>query len=290
MSFVWNAHACGYHWTDSSQGRALVALPSDQPALAYAPLEEHSGLFLTFAATDTTEAGTLAFANRYGLLGLRTMQLWDILHFELFPIWASQIQAMKTAVTDWMRVRQSAATAKERKELYTQVNEHLHLSAISHFLAGSLLESSSRPSPVSPSIPVPEAIANLRSKLGPPPILELLGDARNIQISFDESGRVILDVMPRNLLNALWYQFALAVVQNTEFRQCPSCSSWFAVSPDRRRADAQYCKEACRVRAYKNRRKEARRLHGAGKTLREIARELSTTVKAVKGWVTESKA
>jgi uncharacterized protein YjcR len=50
-------------------------------------------------------------------------------------------------------------------------------------------------------------------------------------------------------------------------------------------ADAQYCRGACRTKAYKQRKKEARRLYAAGKPLKMIAKELGTSVEVVKGWL-----
>jgi hypothetical protein len=96
---------------------------------------------------------------------------------------------------------------------------------------------------------------------------------------------VTLEANPANLLNALWLQFASAIAEDSQFRECPSCGSWFAVSPERRRADAQYCREGCRVRAYKRRKKEARRLHAAGNPVKKIAKELGTSVEVVRGWL-----
>jgi predicted anti-sigma-YlaC factor YlaD len=106
-------------------------------------------------------------------------------------------------------------------------------------------------------------------------------------IGVSQEGKVKLDTRPANLLSALWLQLAFAIVEDTHFRQCPSCRSWFAVAPERRRADAQYCKEACRVRAYKERKKAARRLHDEGKSPKQIARKLGTSVEIVEGWIVD---
>jgi transposase len=40
---------------------------------------------------------------------------------------------------------------------------------------------------------------------------------------------------------------------------------------------------------YRNRRQQAQQLRAAGKSLREIAKELNTTIAVVKGWVSSER-
>jgi predicted nucleic acid-binding Zn ribbon protein len=63
---------------------------------------------------------------------------------------------------------------------------------------------------------------------------------------------------PQNLLQTLWFQFAHAVVGDVRHRQCIVCSAWFVIAPGLGREEKKYCSEACRMRAYRKRKKEAR--------------------------------
>ena len=51
------------------------------------------------------------------------------------------------------------------------------------------------------------------------------------------------------------------------------------------RTDKQFCSNACRSKAYRDRQEQARQMFAAGKTVREIAKALDAKPEAVKGWV-----
>jgi hypothetical protein len=223
---------------------------------------------LTFTATPPTEAGILAFANRYGLLGVVFDALWlggspD----ERFSTWVDQIRAMHDCTETWKALRKPKRRLQDPGAFIEAVNTHLHASYWSSTFGLGRRERGSEET-VPTGLRAPAA-----------PVLQFL--------AMPKKGMVTVETRPANLLHALWLQFAFAIVEAPEFRQCPSCGSWFAVSPARRRADATYCKETCRVQAYKGRRKEARRLHAEGKPLKLIAKELRTSVTIAEGWIAE---
>ena len=101
--------------------------------------------------------------------------------------------------------------------------------------------------------------------------------------------RLGLYIVPEGLIGALWLQFARAVERDAKFRQCAECTTWFEVSPGRGRTDKQFCSTACRTKAYRKRQAEAVRLHGEGRSLEEIARDLDSDPDTVRGWI-ERKA
>src|SRR5262249_22317738 len=75
VDFTWWVPANGYVWRDAIAGErqhwVLVPNAGSGPGWRgrrYAPLQEHSGLFREFAATETSPEGLLGFANRYGTL------------------------------------------------------------------------------------------------------------------------------------------------------------------------------------------------------------------------------
>lgn len=69
--------------------------------------------------------------------------------------------------------------------------------------------------------------------------------------------RIIL--RPQNLLAALWIQFARAVTEELQMRQCEFCGEYFQVGPGASREDAKYCKDVCRVKAWVKRKSELKK-------------------------------
>jgi hypothetical protein len=276
MPFSWRVSSNGYLWTGPPDRRVLKGLPGSCGFRDYAPLQDYTGLFLTFSATEPTEEGMLRFANQFGPLGLGRMGVrGEVESEELFSVWAEQVRTIREAVQHWEQTRLGSSDNDKRETLHATINDHLQKTGMAHLFGSSLLGGGGR-------LVQQVNLALSRLALSPPPLLELVSGA--------EAGKVSLEVHPSSLLYALWFLFARAVVKNSHFRQCASCSSWFEVSPERRRADAQYCKELCRVRAYKARRKEARRLADSGRSLRDIAQQLGTTVKIAKGWIAGTKS
>jgi hypothetical protein len=66
-----------------------------------------------------------------------------------------------------------------------------------------------------------------------------------------------VSIMPKGLIGALWLQAALAVSGGKDFRQCHECQTWFEVATGQGRSDKLYCSTACRMRAYRKRKKES---------------------------------
>ena len=91
-------------------------------------------------------------------------------------------------------------------------------------------------------------------------------------------------IVPENLISAIWLQIALAIEGDKDYRQCSQCQRWFEVGGDLRE-DAKYCQSSCRSKAYRDRQKKARELAKSGMTPREIAKQLDSDIKAVKGWI-----
>ena len=92
--------------------------------------------------------------------------------------------------------------------------------------------------------------------------------------------------VPRSLISAIWVQFARAIEGNRTFSQCAHCSRWFEEATEKR-SDAKFCTDACRYKAYRRRQVKARELSNNGKSVHEIAAELDSDVKTVKGWISK---
>jgi hypothetical protein len=97
--------------------------------------------------------------------------------------------------------------------------------------------------------------------------------------------RLGLYIVPEGLIGALWLQFARAVERDSQFRQCAECGIWFELAPGTARSDKLYCSTPCRTKAYRKRQAEAARLHGEGRSLDDIARDLESEPDTVRGWI-----
>jgi len=70
------------------------------------------------------------------------------------------------------------------------------------------------------------------------------------------SERLVLRLVPRTLLGAMWLQVARAIDAGTQYVGCAACHRFVALHPDRllgRRSDARYCSSACKQRAWRAR-------------------------------------
>lgn len=62
-------------------------------------------------------------------------------------------------------------------------------------------------------------------------------------------------LVPDSLIGALWLQFANAVNGNIDYKRCEECRTWLEISPGAGRPDRSYCSDACRMRAYRKRKR-----------------------------------
>ncbi|HEX6507756.1 MAG TPA: hypothetical protein VF221_09010, partial [Chloroflexota bacterium] len=124
--FSWKVPVKGYKWaSDSVEDDELYLTPiEDWCSRHYAPSDECTGLFRTFATTLTTREGVLAFANRFGHLGfggagvggdvddeweLRSNEEWrrvdetakNEINMENFAAWCQQIKWLRQCVETW---------------------------------------------------------------------------------------------------------------------------------------------------------------------------------------------
>lgn len=100
-----------------------------------------------------------------------------------------------------------------------------------------------------------------------------------------------LKMQPKNLLGACWWQVARLLTGDTSYRPCKVCGRQIELSRDGEgfRADREFCTAACKARDYRGKVRRAKELRAAGKTVRQIARELGTKVEKAEGWLTKKK-
>jgi hypothetical protein len=263
-SFTWRVADGGYRWypyRKRRHGEGCLAPAGGWKYRLYEPLKEYTGLFRTFAFTPTTEKGILGFANQYGHLG----DMPD--PPEGFP------DLDEFTEEDWDRY-DAAQLEVEPCENFWDWESNINA------VRGCV-----------------EAWDRVRRGEGDDDLLETV--RKRVDREFrcrvqprllpDVRGGLTVEYQPENLLGAIWLQLALAMAGEKKYRACAFCGRPFELTPDLKRADAQYCKEACRSRAYRARRDKAVELAAGGKTVKQIARELGSDVQTVRGWLARAK-
>jgi ferredoxin len=86
-----------------------------------------------------------------------------------------------------------------------------------------------------------------------------------------------MQIVPSNLLAALWIQLGQAVIENKRCRACAACGRWFEIAPPFIRKSRHHCGEACSSRAYRTRKVQALRMNERGESVKEIAEALDST-------------
>jgi hypothetical protein len=85
-----------------------------------------------------------------------------------------------------------------------------------------------------------------------------VGSQLNVVVRPRSDGMPVLAFHPTDLRSALMLQCTQAVISGAEIRDCQQCGQWFAAGGEGgKRADAQFCSQACRIK-FKNDRNRAR--------------------------------
>jgi hypothetical protein len=322
----WRVQAGAYRWGEaispeplarSKSSRNIFAGmgdPSTEPVRTYFPLRDYTGLFRTFAETEPTERGVLAFVEHFGMLlaasttpAMKTSRgsssgkaVVDVLafHAEPFEFWRREIRTMRFANMIWEMLGE-----RDSDDLVGHFiawrKDAAGPSAVQFDSHARLAQGKSPPAPevriVEPIVTREESEWFARCLKGGSVLLARLGLERLVNrrlegqlcatFALDPSGQMGLRVLPKNLLQAIWLQFGLAVSEDRKYRQCAVCQTWFELSPELARTNRRFCSIKCKNREYRNRQEQARQLHGEGMEPREIAKKLETTVAVVKGWI-----
>ena len=97
--------------------------------------------------------------------------------------------------------------------------------------------------------------------------------------------RLHLRIVPKNLLGAMWLQYARSIDGKKDYRQCRQCGKWFELSLEANRPTRLFCEDACRYKFYRERIAAAQKLHFEGVTTEAIAQRLETDTATVEGWI-----
>ena len=264
VEFAWQR----FHKKKEKAGPVLgPVLDSGEPR-RYLPMQrEHAALFQTFAALDFQDReAILGFASTYGLLGIDQQEQgpssrehgYRHVMGESHLTWAREICLMQEAMrlAHWRSAKEEA----EEDARY----EQYELDAERH-----------------------------RRERGKK--LEWLFDLhlQNVQprTTFEKVLRPKLSFAPLTLLAAMWLQLALALADDKQFLACKFCRRLFEVStsPTGFRTHREFCTDSCKTKDYRRRKREALRLVGEKKPVREIAKQTNTKVATIRTWLKASK-
>jgi hypothetical protein len=275
----------------------------------YQPLESHKGLFRTFAGTEISKKGILAFANQYGPLGgckdsieVSPQKRIDPGHIFGFGEWAHaerRVRAtgnppgfiglggtpVKTGTRAVVYGEPFAKWASEISSMHEmlwlwEALQHKQISLLRQVIkwdgsVGVYYEPEHSPQRKGSVYPSRGLWKEWILGLDNPELRHVVesGDvltpgwyylqrimnqkmSRNRSFSallWDRENSLRLTIMPANLISALWLQFARAVDRDRSYRACEHCRRWIEVGADSR-ADAKYCSNSCRQKAYRHRR------------------------------------
>jgi hypothetical protein len=323
LQFRWHVAEDGYRWLEShavdgsdqmrqpflTHGRSIGA--GGFRLMKYQPLAAFSGLFRVFADTEPSRDAIKAFADRFGPLGpdiAKQIPLYDQRNARGVPLgtgeplaaWKDEILIMRFAIEIWEAARNGDVAALERVihwqpdgsgveiaghpavprgqlpeapawvERTWIAGTHLGDDVLGRFVRGDL---------VKPALHYVQSTINksLEGRASP----RLLWDAKRERLG--------LYIVPDGLVGALWLQFARAVERDSRFRQCAECGIWFELAPGTARADKLYCSTPCRTKAYRKRQLQAVRLHGEGRSIDDIARQLESDPDTIRGWIARKR-
>ena len=280
--FQWRVAAGGYRFrvlkavaaqaSERLYLTASVPFGKQYPGFWYSP---EAGLFLALAALEPHLDQIIEFANHYGML---TGGVWlrldgSLVSGEPPELWHDAIRDLSLAVRMWELIKTGdtselgqyikwADSSGVRFERPADNASATGFQGTIPWLPGVVFDGTEE-------LKDGRWIATRETN---PALLEtfqvgdLLGPAWyqlqhmvNEKLDSNVSARLLWDhkqlsmhQVPRDLISALWLQFARAIEGNREYQQCEECRNWFEVSsPDGGRKDKRFCNTACRARFWR---------------------------------------
>jgi hypothetical protein len=264
-------------------GPFLVCAPRTQRIReieTYDPLQRETGLFRTFAGTAISVGGILEFANAFGLLGrdIQTVISRDgpyrVIWGEPISAWAHEIGSMRIVVAlwDWISARNAESldnffqwsVPENNKEIGGEYGGVAVDYDPSIFFTNDEISMLGDVSEGSLAGDWLYGVWGKDLRLGDSTqaALWIIRDMLNthlrgrIETSVEVNGisqRISFQVYASSLIACLWLQLALAIEGNKEYRPCRVCKRWFEISPGVAKKSRVYCSDACRFKAYRDR-------------------------------------
>lgn len=279
--FTWGVAREGYRWCDACpiiEGRASsTSARFLTPGFTltwkrYSPLEDTPALFRTFADVLPTEEEIQGFASQYGSLGVHesiVMPNKQSALGERFETWCQEIVAMQHAIRVWEALERRDGQALHA--CFTRPDQCPPI-VLSHnpgtpwpWDVGTLRATPQFrqeewqeellfrfPGPGIPTDIAGYALVWLRARVN-----SQLQDLTRTRLDYVPDSTAVLpmelNIVPANLLGALWLQLARAMEGKGRQQRCPQCKQWFAVPAKAQRASTTYCSPRCRVKAARKR-------------------------------------
>lgn len=329
-TFRWDVPVDGYQWLEARLGgedegppqwvlTEGIGLGSPYRRRRYAPLAAEPALFRIFVGLDFDDrAALLGFANKYGLLGIHQFLALEPASAGQYPMgtigeshsaWINEILDMRWAVQiqDLVGSHDAAGLRRfitYREELVGPTGEPLRAGGWGF---------SSHPEGARKSEPIPryrgwmiDPVANLfvagnvfipATFLVQRWINDKLNEHAAPRLLYNlDLGKQVLQIVPKDLLGAMWFQLAQAIAGNRNYRTCRECSKWFEISAeaDGRSARKLFCSDPCKSRDYRRRKDRVRELKAERKSVPQIVKQLhaegmETDSDTVKKWTASRK-
>lgn len=103
----------------------------------------------------------------------------------------------------------------------------------------------------------------------------------------NEDGTVGLYDVAYDLWSALNIQLVEAIADRKQYRPCDECGKPIEISPTVNRTERAYCSNSCRVKAYRERKKDAVLMRNLGKKVQDIQKVLGSDIDTILKWVDE---
>lgn len=182
----------------------------------------------------------ISFAGCFLSCSLRPLLNVSVIYPEN-TLYSSRVRAigeMRDAVALW----QAVEGEKNTEHLISAKSQLSTWSRISVSLQGPALKNESRA----------ELLENCKHRLRIFVNDRLSQQATRAQLALTKNGDFQITFRPKNLLGAMWLQFAQAMAHNYEIKICRGCGRPFQTGAGTtRRADATTCKDSCRQTAYR---------------------------------------
>jgi len=278
-------------------GDALVA-----PNLFGEEYEPPAILYLDFAELEETPEAVLAFAEKYGPLGIGERDE-DGTRREPLGVWYAEARIMRLLIEFWDLVEELDSEALEKL-----LNENEFAS-----LGGDAWDPwADLPGVRTLDDGTYSVPRDVLEHYGPHVEVgtreQLKGTAKNLgQVTREDACRTILErrltaalqwgvrhvysgseglaLKATNLRGFLWLQLALAVDGNRQYRRCRECGKLY----ERARSDREYCGDACKQRAHRKKVAKAVAAVGEGQPVDEVAKSFGTKAETLEGWVKAAK-
>ena len=292
----------------------------------YEPLEVASGLFRELAAIDPSTEGILPFADRYGPLTpgrlfvpegnresfpkpprpsspsyepVRPINSGDVNQQEWSGHWVLRGAVMGDSLEDWQGNIRDLKALVGLWDAFGRKDRRLIENVVQFDWDGKkrlvrLIDEGGRelddpvlwdqPSSVSLTLQKAAQHALLRA------LTSRTTNGSSISLHRAESPHhTKLAIVPRSLRDAIWLQFALAVIGHKKYGACDVCGKPYEISPQVARTNRTLCSAACKARAHRQRRDRALKLDSEGRTPKQIAKQVGSQLSTVQKWLTEAK-